>query len=288
MTQRILLTGARGFLGHHVQERLLDARQDVIAPRRPELDVTRELGDFGKIDTVVHLAAQTFVPHSWQEPALFYRVNAAGTVNVLDYCRRNGVSLVFVSAYCYGQPDTLPIVEEAPLRPSNPYAYSKICAEDACRFYTREFGVPVTVLRPFNIYGPGQDARFLIPSIVRQVLAPDSPAIELPDTRPRRDYVHVADVARAVVAATLKSHAGGHTYNVGSGRSHSVAEVARLVMDAAGVSRPIVDQGKVRENEIPDTIADISAIGRDLGWRPAIEFERGLGDLVVSLRAQAR
>ena len=280
MIGRILLTGAKGFLGQRVHARLLGEGHDVVAPDRSSLDVTQPLADFGEVKTVIHLAARTFVPHAWEEPGLFLRVNVGGTVNVLDYCRRTGAGLVFVSAYCYGQPDLLPISEDAPLRPSNPYAFSKISAEEVCRFYESTFGVPVVVLRPFNLYGPGQDMRFLIPNIMRQVLERDCPSVELTDARPRRDYIHVDDVVTAIVLAARRSE-GARTYNVGSGSSYSVREVARLIMECARVSKPIVDLGKIRENEILDTVADISAIGRDLGWQPTLDFERGLRALVA-------
>jgi len=280
---RVLLTGASGFLGRRVASLLAREDATLIAPGRAELDVTRDFGDFGGVDTVVHLAALTFVPQSWQQPGLFWQVNAGGTVNTLEYCRRHGASLVLVSSYCYGAPESLPIAEDAPLRPGNPYAFSKVAAEEACRYYAKDFGVPTIILRPFNIYGPGQDERFLIPTLVKQALAPDVETVELADGEPRRDYVHLDDVARAVVVAALRREKAG-VFNVGSGRSHSVMEVARLILDAAGVAKPVVDRRQTRPNEIMDTVADISAAARGLGWRPRTSLEAGLAELVTNSR----
>lgn len=167
LTGTVLLTGASGFLGKRIRKRLVEAGIECVAPSRDTLDVTRAFADFGHVDTVIHLAARTFVPDSWSQPALFWQVNAGGTINALEYCRRRRASMILVSAYCYGNPDSLPIAEHAPLRPSNPYAFSKVAAEDACRYYAADLGVPSTILRPFNIYGPGQDKRFLVPTVVR-------------------------------------------------------------------------------------------------------------------------
>ncbi|MCK0207788.1 GDP-mannose 4,6-dehydratase [Starkeya koreensis] len=286
LTRRLLVTGGWGFLGKHVRALLAREELTVIAPRRDELDVTREFPDLGAFDVLIHLAGRTFVPDSWQRPGLFWQVNAGGTINALDACRRHGAAMVLVSAYGYGNPDSLPIPEETVLRPTNPYAFSKVAAEEACRYYAKDLGVPAVILRPFNIYGPGQDERFLVPSVLRQALAPDVAAVELADCAPRRDYVHIDDVARAVVTAALREEKAG-VFNIGSGRSHSVGEVARLILDAAGVSKPIVDRKQTRPNEIMDTVADISAAARELDWRPRTSLEAGLAALVADARPQA-
>ncbi len=283
MSRRVLVTGGSGFLGRHVVARLSMEGFVVDAPGREVLDIAENRFPEEAAEVVVHLAARTFVPDSWTDPAGFYRVNTQGTVNVLDYCRRTGAELVNVSGYCYGRPSRLPIAETEPLQPNNPYAFSKASAEEAGRFYSRTLGVAVTTLRPFNLYGPGQPANFLIPSIVAQALDPATPAIVLQDTTPRRDYVHVEDVA-AAICLFARRRGGREVYNVGSGRSYSVAEVAGLVLDAAGIDKSVTDLGKVRPNEIPDTVADISAIRDDVGWTPKVEFADGLARLVASLR----
>ena len=107
---------------------------------------------------VFHLAAKTFVPHSWQDPRPFYEVNVLGTLNVLEHCCRHGARLTLVSSYVYGVPQHLPIREDHPLSAFNPYSQTKILAETVARFYEQHHGLPLVIVRPFNLYGPGQAA----------------------------------------------------------------------------------------------------------------------------------
>jgi len=204
-----------------------------------------------------------------------------GTVDLLEYCRTGAIPLVYVSGYCYGVADRLPIPETAPLRPNNPYAFSKAAAEAACRFFSERFHVPVTILRPFNVYGPGQRRQFLIPQLIAQALDPAAPELIVHDPRPRRDFVHVDDLITALCTVPVGDEA--RVYNVGSGRSHSVGEIVQMVQRAAGTEKPLVARGSPRADEIPDAVADISAI-RALGWRPQIELADGLRELVAEFR----
>jgi nucleoside-diphosphate-sugar epimerase len=122
--------------------------------------------EFGSVRHVFHLAGKAFVPESWQAPHGFYEVNVLGTANVLDFCRRQSASVTLISSYVYGKPLRLPIDEDHPLEPFNPYSHTKILAEEIGRYYAAQFGVPVFIVRPFNVYGPGQDRRFLIPTLI--------------------------------------------------------------------------------------------------------------------------
>ena len=144
--------------------------------------------------------------------------------------------------------------------------------------------MPVTIVRPFNVYGPGQRPQFLIPHLIAQALDASEPAIVIDDPRPRRDFVHVDDVIVALCAVPVTRQA--NVYNVGSGRSHSVGEVAELIRQATGTSKPIVAREAGREQEIADTVADISAIRR-LGWEPRIALEQGLQALVAEARERS-
>jgi nucleoside-diphosphate-sugar epimerase len=188
--------------------------------------------------------------------------------------------LVHVSSYVYGAPHRLPVDEDHPLAAFNPYGHSKILAEAVVDFHRQQLGARATVLRPFNLYGPGQPARFLVASIVRQVLDPACTAIAVADATPRRDYLHVRDFVALIVAA-LRADAGG-TYNAGSGASASVAEVADLARRAAGVDKPLRATGARRPNEILDVVADIARAARELGWRPRVTLSEGLAELVAN------
>jgi len=280
MSQRVLVTGAGGFVGRCLVRALREEGVDVSAPGRDTLDVVLGVFPDWQVDQVVHLAARTFVPESWLDPTGFYRVNAQGTLNVLDFCRRMGARLVHVSAYCYGKPSVLPISESAPLRPNNPYALSKAAAEAACRFFSEYYETALTILRPFNLYGPGQPPQFLIPHIVDQALDPAVAEIVVEDDAPRRDYVYLDDFV-AAICAVCASPTLGSVYNVGSGKSHSVAEIANLIRQIAGVNKPVMSQGNRRPSEILDVVADITAIRRDLGWSPSVGLLQGLKNVVA-------
>jgi nucleoside-diphosphate-sugar epimerase len=189
--------------------------------------------------------------------------------------------MVYVSGYCYGVPDRLPIHETAPLRPNNPYAFSKAAAEAACKFFSAHFHVPLSILRPFNVYGPGQAAKFLIPHLVEQALDPAASELAVDDARPRRDFIHVDDLVAALCVVPVNDDP--RVYNIGSGRSFAVGEIAELVQRAAGTSKPVVVRGKPRPDEISDAVADISAI-RSVGWQPRVGLAEGLRDLVAERR----
>lgn len=285
--KRVLVTGSRGFVGSALKKRLLSEGYEVL-----EMDADNDVAapaSFSRLEEarpahVFHLAGKTFVPESWQDPLAFYNTNVTGTMNVLDFCRRNGASLTYVSAYLYGVPERLPIPEDAPIRPNNPYAHSKYLAEQLCEFYAREFNVRTTVVRPFNVFGPGQAERFLIPFIIRQAIEENE--IRVKDLAPKRDYVYIDDLVDALVVS-MGSKEGFAVYNVGSGYSVSVGEVISAVQDALGTDKPVVSENEVRKNEINDVVADISKAARGLGWRPAHSFKEGVKKIIEEL-GQAR
>ena len=283
MNERVLVTGGSGFVGRRLVRLLKEAGAEVLAPGRDTLDVSDGRFPGVSADWVIHLAGRTCVPASWTDPADFYRVNTLGTVNVLEFCHRTRARLIYVSGFCYGVPEMLPIVETAPLRPNNPYAFSKKAAEEACRFFFEFLQTSVMTVRPFNIYGPGQPPNFLIAHIVAQVIDPAVDAIVVEDGTPKRDYVHLDDVIGAI-ESLRKNPKPGATFNIGSGESHSVAELAELVCKAADVKKPFVSRDNRRVNEIPDVIADITAIGDATGWSPSISLLDGLRDVVACAR----
>jgi nucleoside-diphosphate-sugar epimerase len=235
------------------------------------------------VSQVFHLAGKSYVPDSWRDPRSFYQTNVVGTVNVLEHCRQNQAALTLVSSYVYGQPQRLPIGEDHPLAAANPYAHTKILAEEASRFYERRFAVGLVIVRPFNIYGPGQRPSFLIPSIVRQVLDPSVEVVRVQDLRPKRDYLYVDD-AVALLLALLRPGVDG-VFNAGSGRSASVAEVVQLVNHAAGISKPVVSAEEYRPAEILDVAADTSRAAAELDWRPCTSLAEGIAAVVAAERA---
>lgn len=277
----VVVTGASGFVGTRLVTRLREAGHEVVAlSRATGFDVTKDDLPLEGASFIYHAAARTYVPDAWDDPEGFYRVNALGTVRVLEQARRHAVPICYLSAYVYGTPKRLPISETQEPVPNNPYAFSKFMGEEACRFYNRSFGLPTRIFRIFNLYGEGQPETFLIPTILGQALDVSVDRIAVADLAPRRDYVHVDDaVAALVLAPTLPL---GGTYNIGSGHSLSVEDVIRAVLIAAGKEKPYSGDARRRPGEIMDVIADISAIARDGGWTPRIPFEEGLRSLVAA------
>jgi nucleoside-diphosphate-sugar epimerase len=285
MPTRYLITGAGGFIGRPLAERLRAAGHEVIPLTRHEGDICGVDILGWKPDVVLHLAAQAYVPLSWENPKEVYRVNALGTLNVLEACRKARIPFLYMSSYAYGNPQRLPIDESHPLSPRNPYALSKIAGEDAARFYADVHRLPVTIARPFNPYGPGQPPNFVIPHILRQVLDPACEAVEVLDLLPRRDFVYIQDMVDAV--ARLAEGGIQGTFNIGSGRSFSVEELARCAMATLGIEKPLYSEHEPRPHEISDVVADIRALREATGWIPLTSLPEGLARMAAFLQAEA-
>lgn len=282
---RFLITGASGFLGRSLVCQLHALSHEVV-------ELSSRSGDIAdpniftalrndRFDRVFHLAGKTYVPDSWKTPAEFLRINCIGTANVLAFCKEHSVPVTVASAYVYGIPRCLPISENEPPRPNNPYALSKYLAEQICEFHARTFGLPISVLRIFNVFGQGQDDRFLVPTIICQ--ARGKGVVELGDLSPRRDYVYSKDVISALIT-TLSVDRGYNVFNIGSGVSHSVAEVVEVIRAVLGVSFEVVCRGLRREHEIDNVVADISRARSILRWSPAYSFADGVNDMLVQGR----
>jgi len=279
-----IVAGAQGLLGRRLSARLEQRFPDLtVCPlARPAGDLRDPATweDLPRADFVFQLAARTFVPDSWQNPSQFIHDNISITANALEYCRKHGAAIVYASSYLYGNPDFLPIPESARIDISNPYALSKMMCEEMVEHLSRMFSFKATVIRPFNIYGPDQDERFLLPSIVRQAKYGD--AIKVMDLEPRRDYVFVDDVADAFIAAAQRL-ADFQVFNVGSGESYSVGDVAGIVKELVGRDVPLVSAEERRISEIMDTRADIAKAQDLLGWAPRVSLRDGLRLLVDSV-----
>lgn len=278
MVKTVLITGGNGFIGRKAAEYLEDKDYQVLRPSSRELNVV-EAEDFEcwmnmGIEHVIHLAGKTFVPDSWEKPADFFYTNLTGTLNAIEFCRKAGISMTYVSAYIYGQPDKLPIDEAAKVCPNNPYAKSKYMAEELCEFFCQNFGLDISVLRLFNVYGTGQNNRFLIPYIVEQAVGPNE-NIAVQDLEPRRDYVYIDDVCSAIESSIAQTK-GFQLYNVGSGHSYSVRDIIQIVQEKACTDKEVVSKQNVRKNELNNVVADITAIRNAWNWYPRVSMEEGL------------
>ena len=281
----VLVTGASGFIGRALVARLEETGKEVVRVSRAYgFDIARDRLPLGRVGHVFHLAARVGIEAAWEDPVGFLQVNSVGTARVLEQCRHHGCGITFVSAYVYGSPMRLPIAENHVVRPSNPYSLSKSIAEQLCSFYSGSWDVPAVVLRLFNAYGPGQQEDFLIPTIVRQIVNPKVAEIVVRDLVPRRDYVYLADIIDAILlASNAKS---GSVFNVGSGVAFSVEDIIKHASAVAGEFKPYRAINCRRNNEVDTTVADIRAIVQELGWRPRVSIDRGLSEVIRSLRGQ--
>src|SRR5258706_599432 len=274
----ILVTGSSGFIGSYLIKSLAAKKYKITEFNHRDGDIANTKLKFKNIDHVFHLAGKSFVPDSWKNPAEFYYVNVMGALNILEFCRHNNAALTFISSYVYGVPESNPVSEEHPINPSNPYAHSKFIAEETCNYYRKNFNVRMAVIRPFNIYGAGQNEKFLIPMIIKQMLDKSCKRIEVMDLKPKRDYIYIRDLINAMIM--LFEHDTFDTFNVGSGTSLSVEEVIRKIFLITGIEKEISVKQEERKNEIPEVTADISKIRKEINWHPEYSFEEGLREII--------
>jgi len=275
--KHVVVTGSDGFVGRYLVQALKDRDAKVTPFDITEgCDITKwsDFGNIDKADAVFHLAAKTFVPASQNSPRETYEVNVTGTANVLEMCRANGARMIFASSYVYGNPQYLPTDEKHPVNPTNPYARSKVMGEELCRAYHEDHGVPCVLLRPFNIFGPGQDQNFLIPEIVGQLKAGNT--LTLQDLTPRRDLLYIGDAVDAYVKAGEYDESDFEVFNIGYGESFSVEEVARKLIELSGKDVDLKSLGVERQGAINDTVADTSKARELLKWKPSVDLATGL------------
>lgn len=307
--KKVLVTGADGFIGSHLTEKLVAAGADVTAlalynsfdqcgwlddlsvATRDKISIKRgDIRDAAFIRTltknqeiVFHLAALIAIPHSYIAAQSYVETNVLGTLNVLEAARDIGVSRIVTTSTSevYGTAKTMPITEEHPLQGQSPYSASKIGADMMAEAYSRSFDLPVAILRPFNTYGPRQSERALIPTVIRQALDPACPAILIGDSTPIRDFTFVTDTAEAFMA--IGSSPGicfGKPYNAGSGRAITVKDVIDMVIELTACRKcPVV--GEVERmrppgSEVRALLADSRAMHRDTGWKQKVALREGL------------
>ena len=279
---KILITGHSGFIGSYLQKKLEKTEHELILvdiANGTNICDWQQVKQYEGMDVIVHLANLSFVPASYEQPKRFYETNYLSTLNMLELCRLNNAKMVFFSSYIYGHPQYQPIDENHPTQAFNPYAQTKVICESLCEGYNRDFKVPITIFRPFNIYGTGQNPDFLIPSIIQQA---KTGKIVIKDDRPKRDYIHVEDIVDAIITAIETENADKsiQKYNLGSGLSYSVKEIVDMVRGLFDTEIEYICTHEIRPNDVMDTIADISKIQNELHWKPSISILEGLTKMV--------
>ena len=312
--RRVLVTGADGFIGSHLTEALVRAGADVRA-----MCVYNSLGSHGWLDRaeqsvqdaiefvlgdvrdpflvagafegrelVFHLAALIAIPYSYVAPHAYVETNVGGTTNVVQACRDKGVARCVVTSpsEVYGTARFVPITEEHPLQGQSPYSASKIGADMIALSYHKAFGTPVSVIRPFNTYGPRQSARAVLPTIIAQ-LASGARQIMLGDLTPTRDFNFVADTVAGFLAVAGADAAIGTVTNIASNFEISIGEAARTIIEVMGRDAEVVrDEARVRPpaSEV-ERLWGANDRARELtGWTPSYGgldgFRRGIAETV--------
>jgi dTDP-glucose 4,6-dehydratase len=309
--KKVLVTGAGGFIGSHLSERLVELGAKTRAfvrysstgswgwldqsPLKNDVEVV--LGDIrdqdtvthacNGVDVVFHLAALIAIPYSYQAPLSYVRTNVEGTLNVLQAAQRVESQVVVhtSTSEVYGTARTVPIDENHPLQGQSPYSASKIGADKIAESFHLSFGLPVVTVRPFNTFGPRQSARAVIPTIITQAL--NGSEIRLGNLEPTRDLNFVADTVEGFIKAAETPKAIGETINLGSGREISIGDLAALILKLMNRDIPIALEGaRVRpENSEVDRLCADSRKGQSiLGWRPKYSLEDGLAATIEWIR----
>jgi NAD dependent epimerase/dehydratase len=308
--KKVLVTGADGFIGSHLVEYLARNGVEVRAfvyynsfnswgwLDETSEDVKQSLDVFsGDIrdpngvraavkgcDVVLHLAALIAIPYSYHSPDTYIDTNVKGTINVVQAARDYGVERVVhtSTSEVYGTARFVPITEEHPLQGQSPYSASKIGADQIATSFFLSFNTPVTVIRPFNTYGPRQSARAVIPTIITQIAA-GARQIKLGAVHPTRDFNYVQDTVRGFLAVAEADAALGQVVNVGSNYEVSIGDTARLIAKLMGHEVEFVsDEQRLRPagSEVERLWADNRKALQLAGWAPEYAglegLERGL------------
>jgi len=281
-----LVTGSKGFIGRHLASSLKEKGvnvEEIDIKNGIDLTNWEQLHNFiknaSKIDVLFHLGAIVFVPYSFKNPRITYTTNVLGTLNLLEIARTQDIKkFIFASTYVYGQPQYLPIDEHHPIQAISPYNRSKILGEELCKGYHQDYGLHCIILRPFNIYGTGQNKDFLIPSIIAQL---PSKKITLENANPMRDYVYIDDVISAYMKAATYDEKGVEIFNIGTGVSYSVKEIVDKIINLGQMKDITVSYTyKIRENEISNIVADIQKAKEKLKWQPKMDIDSGLSTML--------
>jgi len=304
--QRVLVTGADGFIGSHLTETLVKRGAKVRAftcynsfnswgwldsldkETLSAIDVfsgdVRDPNGVAQategVEIVFHLAALIGIPFSYHSPDSYVDTNIKGTLNVLQAARRYDVKkLIHTStSEVYGTAQKVPIAEDHPVNPQSPYAATKAAADQLALSFFRSFDLPVAVLRPFNTFGPRQSARAIIPTIVSQLYS-DAPAIQLGGLNSTRDFNFVGNTVEAFLRLAETPGTEGDVYNSGSGKEITIGDLAEKISRITGVNKPIAtDPQRLRpaKSEVERLLCDASKIRQVCSWQDPVGLDEGL------------
>ncbi len=310
--KKVLVTGSDGFIGSHLVERLIDEGADVKAfcyynsfnsygwldsfPKEKLSQIEMFSGDIrdpngvrtslNGVDVVFHLAALIGIPYSYHSPDSYVDTNIKGTLNVLQAARDLNTEKVLVTSTSevYGTAQYTPIDEKHPLQPQSPYSATKIGADSIAESFFRAFELPVTIVRPFNTYGPRQSARAVIPTVIIQVLA-GAKEIKLGDLSPRRDFNFVKDVCNGFVEIAKAGNTKGETINIASGTDISIGEIADKIIKTIKPGHEIKiveDAQRIRpaKSEVMRLLGSNDKLLKLTGWEQKYSMDKGLEETI--------
>ncbi len=305
---KILVTGSEGFIGSHLTELLVEKGFEVKAfvrynfkndwgwleesKYKNDIEIyTGDVRDFDSVydamkdvDVVFHLAALIGIPYSYISPLAYIKTNTEGTYNILESGRKLNLKRIIITSTSeiYGTAQYVPIDEKHPYNPQSPYAASKASADHLALSYYRSFGTPVTIIRPFNTYGPRQSARAVIPTIISQILA-GKKQIKLGNLSPTRDLNYVKDIANGFITVGLHENTIGDVYNLGSGQEISIRDLAEKIIELTGKEVEIIgDTQRIRpeKSEVERLLSNAEKAKKVTGWEPKYTLKEGLKETI--------
>lgn len=305
---KVLVTGSEGFIGSHLTELLVEKGFEVKAfvrynfkndwgwleesKYKNDIEIyTGDVRDFDSVydamkdvDVVFHLAALIGIPYSYISPLAYIKTNTEGTYNVLESGRKLNLKRIIITSTSeiYGTAQYVPIDEKHPYNPQSPYAASKAAADHLALSYYRSFGTPVTIIRPFNTYGPRQSARAVIPTIISQILA-GKKQIKLGSLSPTRDLNYVKDIANGFITVGLHENTVGDVYNLGTGQEISIGDLAEKIIELTEKEVEIIeDTQRIRpeKSEVERLLSNAEKAKKTTGWEPKYMLEEGLKETI--------
>ena len=307
--KKVIITGAGGFIGSHLTEELVKICSSVKA-----LVHYNSRGDWGLLelsdknikdnieifqgdiidpfsvenaingaDVVFHLAALISIPYSYNSPNSYVNTNVMGTLNVLEACRKLNIEKLILTSTSetYGTARYVPIDENHPLQGQSPYSASKISADKIAESYYLSFGLPLSIIRPFNTYGPRQSARAIIPTIISQALTGSE--IKVGSIEPVRDMNFVKDMVRGFIKIAESEKSTGEVINIGTGIGISIGDLAHKILKILNKDLTLTtDSDRIRpaKSEVMNLVCSNKKAKTLLGWQPKYSIEEGLKDAV--------
>ena len=311
-SKSVLVTGAGGFIGSHLAEALArtgaktralirynsQGRKGWLEQSDLKADIEVIWGDIREadsvknalrgVDVVFHLAALIGIPYSYVSPSSYVSTNIVGTLNVLQESLRQGVSQVVhtSTSEVYGTAQRVPITEDHPLHAQSPYSATKIAADKLAESFHRSFGLPISIVRPFNTYGPRQSARAVIPTIMMQALANEP--IRIGNLAPTRDFSYVSDTVRGFLHIAGSDKAIGRVVNLGAGKEISIGDLAQMICSLTGVEFRVVheiDRVRPAQSEAERLCAGTILAEELTKWRPEVALREGLENTLAWIRS---